>query len=60
MSGNAITLVRNADDKKVGMTVGDLWAFAQDALNLGIDPREPIKVTTGWRQQIWKLEAGGR
>jgi hypothetical protein len=60
MSGNAITLVRNTEDKKVGMTVGDLWAFTQDALNLGIDPREPIKVTTGWRQQIWKLEAGGR
>ena len=59
MSGNAITLVRNAEDKKTGMTVGDLWAFSQDALNLGIDPREPIKVTTGWRLQIIKLEAGG-
>lgn len=59
MTANAITLVRNAEDKKTGMTVGDLWAFSQDALNLGIDPREPIKVTTGWRLQIIKLEAGG-
>jgi len=46
MTENAITLVRKAEDKKTGMTVGDLWAFSQDALNLGIDPREPIKVTT--------------
>lgn len=60
MSGNAITLVRNAEDKKIGMTVADLWVFAQEALNHGIDPREPIKVTTGWRMQIQKLEAGGR
>lgn len=56
---NTIRLERTAQDKKTGMTVGDLWAFSQDALNLGIDPREPIKVTTGWRQQIIKLEAGG-
>lgn len=59
MSDNAIRLVREADDKKTGMTVGDIWAFTQDALNLNIDPRAPIKVTTGWRQQIWRLEAGG-
>ena len=59
MSGNAITLVRNAEDKKTGMTLGDIWAFGQDALNLGIDPREPVQVTTGWRLQIIKLKAGG-
>ena len=60
MSENAITLVRNTEDKKTGMTVGDLWAYAQDALALGIDPRTPIKVTTGFRMQIQKLETGGK
>lgn len=59
MTENAIRIERSAEDKKTGMTVADLWAFSQDALNLGIDPREPIKVTTGWRLQIIKLEAGG-
>jgi hypothetical protein len=59
MTENAIRIERTAQDKKTGMTVGDLWAYAQDALTLGIDPRTPVKVTTGWRMQIQKLEAGG-
>ena len=54
-----IKIEHAADDKKTGMTVGDVSAFAQNALNHNIDPRTPVKVTTGFRQQIQKLEAGG-
>ncbi|MBT8163058.1 MULTISPECIES: hypothetical protein [Arthrobacter] len=56
---SSIKIEHTAEDKKAGMTLGDLWTFAQDALNHNIDPRTPIKVTTGFRQQIQKLEAGG-
>lgn len=59
MSDNTIRVERIAADKKTGMTVADLYAFAQHALALDVDPRTPIKVTTGWRMQIQKLEAGG-
>ncbi|MGM7776117.1 hypothetical protein ACSVHC_08875 [Arthrobacter sp. KNU-44] len=54
-----IKIEHAADDKKIGMTVGDVFAFAQNALNHNIDPRTPVKVTTGFRMQIQKLEAGG-
>ncbi|MEV8149937.1 hypothetical protein AB0O52_17550 [Arthrobacter sp. NPDC080073] len=54
-----IKIEHAADDKKTGMTVGDVFAFAQNALNHDIDPRTPVKVTTGFRMQIQKLEAGG-
>ena len=60
MTDSSVSLEHTAEDKKTGMTLGALWVFAQEALNHGIDPREPIKVTTGWRMQIQKLEAGGR
>jgi hypothetical protein len=60
MTEGSISLERTAEDKKAGMTLGALWQFAQEALNHGIDPRAPIKVTTGWRMQIQKLEAGGK
>ncbi|UKA59175.1 hypothetical protein [Arthrobacter sp. FW306-2-2C-D06B] len=56
---NQIKIERVAEDKKAGMTLGDVFAFAQDALNHNIDPRTPVKVTAGFRQQIQKLEAGG-
>jgi hypothetical protein len=59
MSENNIKVERAAADKKTGMTVGDVFAFAQNALNHNIDPRTPVKVTTGFRMQIQKLEAGG-
>ncbi|WP_028265921.1 hypothetical protein [Arthrobacter sp. MA-N2] len=54
-----IKIEHAADDKKAGMTVGDVFAFAQNALNHDIDPRTPVRVTTGFRMQIQKLEAGG-
>lgn len=60
MTSNSISLEHTAEDKRAGMTLGALWVFAQEALNHGIDPRTPIKVTTGWRMQIHKLEAGDR
>lgn len=59
MTANAIKIERVAEEKKAGMTLGDVFAFAQDALNHNIDPRTPVKVVTGFRQQIQKLEAGG-
>jgi hypothetical protein len=60
MPDNSISLEHTAEDKRAGMTLGALWVFAQEALAHGIDPRTPVKVTTGWRMQIQKLEAGGR
>lgn len=47
-----VNVQRKADNPKAGMTVGELYAFAQAALAHDIDPRTPVKITTGWRQQI--------
>jgi hypothetical protein len=47
-----INVQRRADDPKGGMTVGELYAFAQAALAYDVDPRTPVRITTGWRQQI--------
>lgn len=42
-----------ANDPKTGLTLGELYAFAQRQLNdHNRDPREPVRITVGWRQQI--------
>lgn len=47
-----INIGRRAEDPKAGMTLGELYAFAQSALAHDIDPRSTIRITAGWRQQI--------
>jgi len=54
-----VNVQRKADDPKAGMTVGELYAFAQTALAYDIDPRTPVKITTGWRQQIQIITTKG-
>lgn len=47
-----VNIGRRAEDPKTGMTLGELYAFAQSALEHDIDPRTPIRITVGWRAQI--------
>ena len=54
-----INVGRRAEDPKAGMTVGELYAFAQTALACDIDPRTPVKITAGWRQQIQIITTKG-
>jgi len=55
-----VNIQRKAEDPKAGMTVGELYAFAQAALAYDIDPRTPVKITAGWRQQIQIITTRGR
>jgi len=59
MSGHLIEVQRKAEDPKTGMTVGELYAFAQAALAYDIDPRTPVRITAGWRQQIQIITTKG-
>lgn len=52
-----IATARDAADQKTGMTIGELFAFTQHALSLGIDPRQPVTAISGWRQQIRTIAA---
>lgn len=54
-----INVQRKADNPKAGMTVGELYAFAQAALAYDVDPRTPVKITVGWRQQIQTITTKG-
>ena len=47
-----LNVANRAQDPKAGMTVGELYQFAQTCLEHNIDPRTPVKITNGWRQQI--------
>lgn len=40
-----------------GMTLGELWSFIQAAEDVGIDPRETVKVRIGWRSNLLVIEA---
>lgn len=53
------TTARDADDRKAGMTLGELYAFTQEAIGQGIDPRTPVTAVMGWRQQIRTISARG-
>lgn len=53
------TLKGNAIDKKRGMTVDEIRRFLMEVGNCGLEGDTPVKVTTGWRQQITHLEVSG-
>lgn len=48
-----------ADDRKAGLTLGQVAAWVQDAYRAEIEPDAPVKVATGWRSQIVRLEVTG-
>lgn len=51
------TTVRgDASDPKTGMTVGEIEAFATACREVGHPDGTRIRVTTGWRGQITRLE----
>lgn len=55
-----VNLGRRAEDPKSGMTLGELYAFTQAALARDVDPRNPIRVTVGWRAQIQVIATRGQ
>lgn len=42
-----------------GMTIADLMQWAQLVLQLGADPRTPVRVSVGFRQQILEIKPKG-
>ena len=50
-----IIITAQADDRRAGMTLGELEAFVADALAADLAPSTRIEVTTGFRQQITRL-----
>lgn len=54
-----VNIGRRAEDPKAGMTLGELYAFAQSALTHDADPRSTIRVTVGWRAQIQVISTRG-
>ena len=57
---NQLGFTRRADNPKTGLTIGELYAFIQETEALNLDPRTPIKVSIGWRQQVQTITAGER
>lgn len=53
-----IVISRAAADKE-GLTLADVYAFADGALGQGIDPRTPVRVRTGFRAQLTRVEVAG-
>ncbi|XKH55569.1 hypothetical protein LG293_09890 [Citricoccus nitrophenolicus] len=54
------TTTQRAEDRKAGLTLAELFQFAQAALAAGTDPREPVRATMGWRSQITAIATGPR
>lgn len=54
-----LTTSAQAQDPKVGMTLGELAAFVQTALRLDLERDTPITVSIGWRTQIQRITATG-
>ena len=52
-----VTITYEANDKRQGMTLGELQAFLAEAQRAGLPTTSPVKVTTGWRSQIATLKA---
>lgn len=51
----AMELGLAADDPKSGLTVADLIQFVQQAEAHGVDPRTPVSVRVGFRQQLVRV-----
>lgn len=50
----------DAADKKNGMTLGELYAFCQEALHTAnADPHTLVRVTTGFRSQVQSIRTYG-
>lgn len=54
-----VTVDGQAADPKGGMTLAEVERFVRDARAAGLGGEEPIRVTTGWSQQIRVLKVEG-
>lgn len=52
----SVEIARLADDKKAGMTFGDLKLFLAEAERAGIPDHAPIKATVGFKQQLQRIQ----
>lgn len=53
------TIEAQADDRKNGMTIDEIVQFVNAATQAGIPGDSPIRVTTGWANQIQKIAVSG-
>lgn len=54
MAGEVTSVAANT---RSGLTVADLFQFVQLAEREGVDPRTPVKVRVGFRQQLVAITA---
>lgn len=55
----SIEIARVADDKKAGMSLGDVRAFLAEVDRAGIPDTALVGATVGFKQQLQKLKVSG-
>jgi len=45
-------------EEKTGMTVAELQHFIDECFKSGVPADQPVKIKTGWRQQILSITSG--
>jgi len=51
-----MNIEHEADDKKSGATIAEVYQWLHHLNGLGIDPRTPIKAVVGFRGQLQKIQ----
>lgn len=57
--GTRHTITAEAADPRAGMTLEEVMQFLVKAGEAGIPRSAPVKVNTGWRSQVRKIEVTG-
>lgn len=55
----SVQIARTADDKKQGMSVGDVRLFLAEVDRAGLDDTAQVKAVVGFKMQLQKLAAEG-
>lgn len=54
-----VALTSEANDRKAGLTFGELRAIVTEAMRIDMPDNAKIKIGIGWSQQIQKMEIQG-
>lgn len=57
--GTRHTITAEAADPRAGMTLEEVMQFLVQAGEAGIPRSAPVKVNTGWRSQVRRIEVTG-
>lgn len=54
-----INITVEADDRKAGMSIGDLEGFVREAMAAGVYMNSRVEATVGFRGQLQKISIAG-